>query len=247
MLRENFVITELVGAFIANDPAGRKKEFIDRRSACFILTQRGKIRFRYPGGEVVAEVGRPVFLPRGLSYINECLEAAESYVFNFQTLNQSMAPMQLAPLAGDLAEKYYEAICAASLSPSLQSNLLIFESLYALARRLLDVGESAGDLHPIVREAMVFMQQHAANAQLTVADMARHCHISEIWLRKLLEKELHTTPHRQLIAIRMKKASLLIEDKRPLKEVAAAVGYSDVFQFSRAYKRHFGHAPSKMK
>ena len=30
-----------------------------------------------------------------------------------------------------------------------------------------------------------------------------------------------------------------------VKEIAAAVGYSDIYQFSRAYKRHFGFPPSK--
>ena len=62
---------------------------------------------------------------------------------------------------------------------------------------------------------------------------------------KLFAKELNTSPFRHLTKLRMEKASLLIFEKRPLKEVAESVGYSDVFQFSRAYKRYFGYPPSK--
>ena len=245
MPSEKFVITAIVGALIANDPAGRKKKFYNRFSSCYILPLQGKIRFSYRGGEVIAAAGQPVFLPQGLTYTNECLQEAKSYVFNLQTLH-SHAPMQLAPVADALCLRCYEAVCAAMLTPTQQNELLAFEILYALSRELLDTGEPAEQLHPIVQKATAFMQ-HAAQAALTVADIARHCHISEIWLRKLFDRELHVTPHRHLTALRMKKASLLIEEKRPLKEIAAAVGYADVFQFSRAYKRYFGYAPTKRR
>ncbi len=242
---ESFVITHFNSLICVKDPEGRKKQFFDRKYAGFIIPLKGKIRFSYEGGEVIAEAGRPVFLPRGLSYLNECLETAESYVLNFQTAASYPVPIPLSPISEGEARGLYERIHAKSFSGSLENTLAIFSDLYALAHRLLQGCSDVSQVHPALKRAMDFMRQYCHSASLTVGDVARHCYVSEVYLRKLFERELHTSPFRRLTELRMEKAKLLIEEKRPLKEVAAGVGYSDVFQFSRAYKRHFGHPPSK--
>ena len=55
----------------------------------------------------------------------------------------------------------------------------------------------------------------------------------------------HSPPDVVLTDLRMDEARAMLEEKRPIKEVIGRVGYSDVYQFSRAYKRHFGFPPSK--
>ena len=244
---ENFVITRCHSVFEANDRVGRRALFVDRGYACFIITLRGKIRFSYDGGEVIAEEGHPVFLPRGLTYLNECLEDAESCVFNFQTLNSDHRPMQLAPVPETVVREAYEHIREKMFSASLENSLSVFEELYALARILLKNYEGESHTHPVIAKATDFMRKYCDRPTLTVGEVARHCYISDVYLRKLFERELKTSPFRKLTEIRMEKARALIEEKRPLKEIAPAVGYSDVFQFSRAYKRHFGHPPSSKK
>lgn len=242
---ENFVITKFNSFYTSRDREGRKVWYVDRKYACFIITLQGKIRFSYEGGEVIAEVGHPVFLPKGLNYLNECLETAESYVFNFQTLHSYQKPMQLSPISQEKAREIYEGICAECFSASLENSLSVFERLYALARLLLKDCGGESHAHPTVERATDFMRQYCHRPSLTVGDVAKHCYISEVYLRKLFEKEVHLSPFRKLTQIRMEMAKTMIEEKRPLKEVSASVGYADVFQFSRAYKRHFGHPPSK--
>lgn len=242
---EQFVITEWESVLCVSDPKGRKKEYCNRRSACFIITLRGKICFSYAGNALISEAGHPVFLPKGLCYWNECLENAESYVFNFQTLQSYETPMALSPVSDGDAQDYYERIRSRTFSPSLRNHCLILEDLYSLSARLFSGCAPSERLHPMVTKAMDFMRQYGDRAELTVGDVAKHCCISEVYLRKLFERELGVTPFRQLTEIRMKRARLLVEEKRPLKEIAERVGYADVFQLSRAYKRYFGHSPSK--
>lgn len=242
---KDFVITRFISLFKAYDPKGRKRLFENRKFACFIITLKGRIRFSYDGGEVIASAGHPVFLPKDLTYVNECLETAESLVFNFYTLHSYQHPLQLAPVSDALAEEIYERICVKGFSPSLENTLSALADLYALACKLMEGCDEGSAGHPIIEKASEYMRQYCHSAALTVGDVARHCYISEVYLRKLFERELHTTPFRKLTELRMQKARLLIEEKRPLKEVSASVGYSDVFQFSRAYKRYFGYPPSK--
>ncbi len=242
---DRFVITEFESLLIAQDPKGRRKEFLDRRSACFILTTKGRIRFFYAGGSLIAEAGRPIFLPRGLNYINECIESAESYVFNFQTLDAYQEPMSLVPVSASLARAYYEQINSKALVPSFNNTLGVLESLYGLAEQLFGTAVADTQIDSPVAHALCYMRSSYAQIGLTIGDIARECCISEVYLRKLFVKELHTTPFRKLTEIRMEKARVLVNEKRPLTEIAASVGYADIFQFSRAYKRYFGYSPSK--
>ena len=240
---ENFVITEFASVFEARDPQGRRTVFTHRKCACFIITVKGRIRFSYEGGAVIAEAGHPVFLPRGLTYVNECLESAQSYVFQFQTLAQYKEPVSLGAIPESMAAEYYERMRGQATAPSLPQRLWLMEELYALARRLLAPCAAEGERNPVVSDALLFMREHYGRAGLTVGEVASACHVSEVYLRKLFEREQRSAPFRVLTKIRMERAKLLLEEHRPLKEIAARVGYADVFQFSRAYKRYFGVSP----
>jgi AraC-like DNA-binding protein len=47
--------------------------------------------------------------------------------------------------------------------------------------------------------------------------------------------------------LRMQRAAgLLLEPGALVKNVARELGYSDPFHFSRAFKRHFGFAPTQI-
>lgn len=238
-------ITAFDSALIATDLLGRRCEFSDRRTAAFIITTEGAVRFSYAGGTVLSTPDHPVFLPRGLSYLNECTETATSYVINFQTLQSDSSPLQLAPISALLAKEYYDALIRHAASDTEYGHLAAMETLYSLAARLLGNAPVARYEHPLLTQALEFMRRHYAEPSLSVGDIARHCCISEVYLRKLFAREKGTSPHRALYAIRMQRARLLIEEKRPLQEIADNVGYADVFQFSRAYKRYYGHAPSR--
>ena len=242
-----FVITQFASLFVAHDSAGRKKQFTNRKTACFIITTKGKIRFTYHGGCLISQDGAPVFLPKGLSYLNECLESAESYVFNFQTAEQYHPPMQLSAVSAGVVSEYYERICAISDSSVLFDRLSIFETLYSLACQLMRNYTKEDEIHPVVAKALLFISQHYESAEITVKTVASYCFVSEVYLRKLFKNTLGMSPLKKITELRMKRAKMLLEEKRPLKEIAEVIGYSDVFQFSRAYKRYFGYSPSKKR
>ena len=85
MDRASFVITQYLTPLHVFDKAGSRMNFESRYANCFIITLKGRIRFSFESGTVSSDEKHSVFLPRGLRYLNECIEEAESYVFNFQT------------------------------------------------------------------------------------------------------------------------------------------------------------------
>lgn len=241
---EGFVIDRFVSCFYAKDPKGRKKEFENRRFACFIITLKGRISFTAGDTRVFSDSEHAVFLPQGLNYINECLEDAESIVLNFSTAQPYKLPVSLASVSSARAKECYTAIKKASAMLSAQSKMLIFRELYSVAYELFAEKSKSRASDEIVTKAIEYMMENYYKSELSVTDIAAHCYISEIYLRKLFEKKYSTTPFKKLTEIRMKRAYILAKEKRPITEIAEAVGYGAVCQFSRAYKKYYGRPPS---
>lgn len=242
----NFIITEHVDSIFVKDKKGKKINVGHRSYSCFIITLTGKIKFSFKNGFLIADSLHPVFLPQGLSYTNECLETAESYVFYFSTLKPMDSPMQLSSVPTDFIDECFKSIRQASFSTTKVNQMQIFEILYSLARRLFATeNDDSASVERILTQAVEYMMKNYHKSNLTVKKIANHCYISEIYLRKLFNKNYHNTPFKMLTDIRMKKALLLLKEKRPIKEIALSVGYSDVFQFSRAFKRYYGKSPTK--
>ena len=243
MKNSAFVITDFVSVFISSDRGGWKRLFENRYASAIIVTRSGKIRFSYDGGEMIADPTHAVLLPEGITYLNECLSDAESYVFNFHTLKRP-EPMVFEFSRHGFAERIYNDILSASFSKSLKNEITVMERLYSLASALIANSECDEDMHPIISAAIRFMYSNLSLPTLTIGEVARSCNVSEIYLRKLFEKHLKTTPFKKLTEMRMERARVLVREMRGIGEVAVSVGYSDLFQFSRAYKRYYGYPPS---
>ncbi len=242
----DFIVTNFVSALIANDKQGKRTKYASRYASALIVTKKGRIRFLYGKKELYLNAQNSVFLPQGLNYVNECIEDSESIVINIHTLTPCSKPLQLNPIPYDTALKYYKEIKVASLNPTFENNCRILEIIYALAQKMFKNTEKGGvTKSAFIEKALLYMNENYGNSDIKIAEIANVCHISEIYLRKLFEKELGMSPYKKILEIRMNAARLLAKEKRSVKEIATSVGYSDVFQFSRAYKKYFGYSPSQ--
>lgn len=240
-----FIISEFVNILYVCDAVGRTTFFESRYSDCFIFPLKGKICFSFDGKSHIADKDNPIYLTKGLKYTNTCLEAAESVVINFNTSENENSSRTVSCIDSTVIMQYYKSIsersCKEVFSP------MIFSELYMLAAMLFkdDKNTTESSQKEAVDAAIAYMHENYADSRLTMSRVARRCNISEIYLRKLFKSHANTTPHEYLTSLRMKSAYLLCLEKRPVKEITHRVGYSDVYQFSRAYKKHFGFSPSK--
>ena len=242
---KNFIITEFSNIYEANNVKGKILELEKRYCSCFIITLYGSIRFSYDGGSVVADSCHPVFIPEGLSYQNECLEDAKSLVFNFHVLNKYNAPMILSSVPHGVATEKYNEIEKALLHSTAENKMTVLCELYSLASRLFSEPEKTTSGNITINRATEYIRLNYSHRDLSVAQVARECFVSEIYLRKLFIKNLAITPFNYITKVRMKHAYNLAREKLPVKEIAGLVGYADIYQFSRAYKKYFGYPPSE--
>lgn len=89
-----------------------------------------------------------------------------------------------------------------------------------------------------------YIDEHFTEA-LSMSEVANRFFISYSHLSKLFHGKVGMSFQEYLISKRMTYASQLLHDPRlSIQEIAFAVGYDNVFNFSRAFKKYFGVAPN---
>lgn len=80
---------------------------------------------------------------------------------------------------------------------------------------------------------------------LTVQTLALRLGLDRTYFSALFKKHLGTSPKQYLLHYRMEQAAMLLSRQQtPVGIIAVSVGYNDVYTFSKAFKRHFGCAPT---
>ncbi len=79
---------------------------------------------------------------------------------------------------------------------------------------------------------------------ITVEEIATRLNLDRTYFSALFKKKTGVSPKQYLLHYRMNiAASLLAEQGVSVSVTALSVGYSDIFTFSKMFKRHFGLAP----
>jgi len=98
-----------------------------------------------------------------------------------------------------------------------------------------------------VSEAVNYVEQHY-HEKITVEDIAEHCNLNRSYLSKIFRVMLKTNLQDFLIRYRMNRACELMRiSDLPIGEICGMVGYPNLFNFSRVFKRVIGQSPMEWR
>lgn len=97
----------------------------------------------------------------------------------------------------------------------------------------------------IVKKIITYLNENYAS-HISLDEIARNMYLSPVYISKLFKEETGESPINYLIQIRLDKAKdiLLTDNYGSIKSVASAVGYEDVYYFSKLFKKYYGVAPA---
>lgn len=245
MKESAFVITEFLSASKPVNHQGVSFDIKKRNSSALIFPIHGKLKFSWGAETIYADSGHPVFIYEGMSYTNTCTDDAQSLMFNIKVQNNEEKIIQLLQPDREHLQKIYDEIIVLNVNPTSKKRSRIFEKLYRLLSECLPY--EPGDTTSLLSPALEVIEKSYHKSDLTLEDLAESCNISKSYLHKLFKKEFGMTPFQYITHTRMEQAKILLMEMLPVGDVASMVGYSYIYQFSRAFKRFYKVSPEKIK
>jgi AraC-like DNA-binding protein len=98
-----------------------------------------------------------------------------------------------------------------------------------------------------IKNAAAYIQQHYRD-QITVESITRQFNISKYYFIRLFKQHMGTSPYDYLINYRINKAKMLLNSTdMPIGEIASYVGFLDVCNFIKHFKRQTGIKPTEYR
>lgn len=137
---------------------------------------------------------------------------------------------------------------AASGQLHASRELFVCGKIYELLSMLLESsGQQQIDLSNYVMRAKDYVEANYIS-DLSVQGIANYLGLSRSYFSAIFKKSEGVSPQEFIVDLRLRKAAELISERgyRP-GEAAAACGYTDVFNFSKMFKRKFGVPPGRYR
>lgn len=138
----------------------------------------------------------------------------------------------------ELIEKLKENILKNNSSPYIYT-AIIYELIYHLS---LEKNEK-NDIPFLIKSFVNYNYMY----EIKVSSLARSFSFDRSYLFKIFKSRYNIGIKEYITEVRMKNAKRFLSEGVSVSKCAAMVGYDDEFNFSRAFKRHVGLAPSEWK
>jgi two-component system, response regulator YesN len=95
---------------------------------------------------------------------------------------------------------------------------------------------------------VAYIEEHYAEQELSLQDVAKHVHMNPVYLSGLFKQEKNINFSDYLLQTKMRHAMELLRcDNMKTYEVAQRVGYSNPQYFSVCFKKYTGISPLEFK
>ena len=220
-----------------------------RRSDAFVLVLSGSCTYRFSDKTTfTATEGDVFYLPHQSAYTMQIRSHVYTFLFcDFGFTAQSDRRAFLHPAqSGRSSEPLFRKLLLTYQSAQGGKQAECMSLLYAI------YGILQRDAHPtdpekrndIVASTRHYLEEHFADATLSISGIADRAGISEVYLRRLFKEHYHVSPIQYLTALRLAHAkSLMKYSFLTLEECATQSGFSSLQYFCRVFKKEMGIPP----
>ena len=121
---------------------------------------------------------------------------------------------------------------------------LLNELFYNVHLSSSDVSAEISSLSPLISKALKYTNENLCTIS-GIKEIADHLFVSESYLFRQFQKELHQTPKKYILEKRLLLAQKMLQNGKKPSEVYTECGFSDYTTFFRNYLSFFGSQPSK--
>lgn len=238
----------------------------DSYFSCFDLPKRQQLllyldgcdaEYELPNGtKITAKSGNIVYTALDSQYkvkfSNLKNERSSTLGINFHLFDEQLHPLTLDKdvIVFNVNEEIVSCLERAESylgSPTKQTKArfkaILLEIISELGEnnRYLSLNTQQG--YPVVSRALQYLGANA-ESNISVAELAKMCKVSEVYLRTLFQKFTGHSPAQYRLQLRLKKAkNYLLYGDIPVNEIAELLGFSSTAYFIKLFKQKYGCSP----
>ena len=213
---------------------------------------KGRNVFHYQDRQLVCQEGMVLFLPQGFPYTIDRLDEGEIIVVDFKTSGQFLSDpfCKKASVPSPLPECFQKLLALwrrQSVWDKSEMLSLFWQTVGAVQRLNVQSYLPEDQLRKIA-PAVEYMEEHFDRPDVRVCDLAALCGMSERYFLHLFQAYLSVSPKEFLIRLRLDQArQLLIAENLSISDIAQRCGFSDLFYFSRLFRKKTGLSPTEYR
>ena len=244
----NLVIKKVIHVTDIYSEKGKTNKREDRERWSFIFKYEGETIYNSQGKTLISNFENMVILPKGSTYQWTCIKPGRFFsvefdcdlthdsIFSFPIKNNEKMLQLLREMEYILTLK--KSTCQLELLKGAYSILI---TLLHSKQRIYVPSQKQEKIAP----ALEYLAKHYTQ-KITNDELARVTGLSTVYFRKLFTQIYGISPIAYLHKLRIKKATEMLQsDFETIADIAFSLGYTDIYDFSRSFKKHTGLSPSK--
>lgn len=260
MLADGQFVLRDIAAFDVAMKGSRFSPPADKGRICsaFFMIRKGSATYSYANGSFDVVEGDLVYLPKGSNYVFAPKEKGlvhalvnfDIYDSNGNLIELSKEPQLLIKKAGKgyklIIDELIKCFMLRSYASELRSSALVMELISNMLDEL-NIKQMGYVGFERIIPAVIYIEQNC-NADITTADLAEMCDMSESQLRRLFKEYSGSSPIEYRNRLRVEKAYQLLKNNFcNVTEAAESVGFNNIYYFSRLFKSVIGESPKSVQ
>lgn len=244
----DLIITKVYLASTIYSPKNKSAKRTNRPRWAIIMKYEGETVYTSCGEKFLSDYNHIIVLPKGCSYEWQCNREGHFSVVEFESELSLQEPLSFYLKN---SEKILKALKELEYKRNTKQPMFEFESIRDVYSILISLAKSESEKYlpsekyNKIAPAIEYISKNY-NKKITNAELAEVTGTSVVYFRKLFSDVMGTSPiaYAQKIRVEM-AAEMLKSDFGTISDVSASLGYSSLYDFSRAFKKHVGISPSK--
>ena len=220
----------------------------DRPCWAIIVKYEGETVYTSGKKRFVSDLSHIALLPRECSYEWRCTESGHFCALEFESEATYHEPIIFAVKNGEKILKMLKDLEYQRNIKKPVSNIESIRDVYSILLALIHSSEAQylpTDKQAKITPALEYISEHY-NEKITNEKLASVSNLSVVYFRKLFAGIMGVSPIAYVHQLRIEKAKeMLKSDYGSISDIAESLGYINIYDFSRDFKKHTGVSPSK--
>ncbi len=244
----NLIITKIYSATTMYTAKNTKIKRNNRSRWAIVIKYEGETIYFSKGKTLISDKNNLFILPKGCSYEGRCTHSGHFSIIEFECEN---IYSDILGFHVKNSEKIIKLFKELEYKRALKKSVYEFECIrdiysillmltYTMSKKYAPTKKSEK-----IRPALDYIAKNY-NTDIKNDDLARLTGLSTVYFRKLFTEVIGISPIAYINELKIKKAKeMLKSDYGSITDIAHSLGYLDIYDFSRAFKKHTGIPPSK--